>query len=106
MLIRTVSTGASWLGVDWGAIALVFAVALAVTLVIVASFAVGTRLLAVGAPDIEVAAGEDPDGPSAIVRPRVTPRPPLATAGAWLCYTVGAAAAVYGIYLVIPLFHT
>lgn len=94
-----------WLGVDWGSIALVFVVALIVTVAIASSFAVGTRLLAVGAPDIEVAPGEEADGPNAIVRPRREPRPFGATIGAWAFYAIGAAAAVYGIYLVVPLFH-
>jgi hypothetical protein len=99
------AASAQWLGVDWGAIALVFVVSLAATVVIASSFAFATRLLAVGAPDIEVAEGGDPDGPEAIVRPRLRARPVGATVGAWALYAVGAAATLYGIYLVIPLFH-
>ncbi|MFT4212340.1 MAG: hypothetical protein QM626_10770 [Microbacterium sp.] len=94
-----------WLGVDWGAIGLVFVVGLVATVVIVGCYALGTRLLAVGAPDVEVPDGGDPEGPAAIVRPRRQPRPALATVGAALCYAVGIAATLYGIYLVIPAFH-
>jgi hypothetical protein len=99
----TAPTG--WLGVDWDAIGLVFVVGLVVTVVVATVFALATRLLAVGAPDIEPAPGEEPDGPNAVVRPRLTPRPASATVGAWLLYAVAAAVVVYGIYLVIPLFH-
>jgi hypothetical protein len=95
----------SWLGVDWGAIGLVFVVGLIATLVVTGSFAVGTRLLAVGAPDVVVPPGGDADDPAAVTPPRTTPRPAPATVGAWACYAIGIAATLYGIYLVIPLFH-
>lgn len=104
-LIPAASEGASWLGVDWGSIALVFVVSLVATVLIATSFAFATRLLAVGAPDIEIAAGGDPDGPDAIVRPRLAPRPFSATLGAGVLFAVGAAATLYGVYLVIPYFH-
>jgi hypothetical protein len=100
------STAKGWLGVDWGAIGLVLLVAFAVTVVITGSFAVGTRLLAVGAPDVVAPAGGDPDDPAAVTPPRLTPRPMPATVGAWACYAIGIAATVYGIYLVIPAFHS
>jgi hypothetical protein len=95
----------SWLGIDWLSLLLVLVVALVATVVVVGSFSLATRLMAVGAPDIEVPAGEEPDGPSAVVRPRVAPRPAAATLAAGACYAVGVAATLYGIYLVIPLFH-
>jgi hypothetical protein len=94
-----------WLGVDWFSILLVLVVALVATVVVVGSYSLGTRFLAVGAPDIEMPPGGDPDGPEAIVRPRTRPRPAIATAAAGLCYAVGIAATIYGIYLIIPLFH-
>lgn len=99
------SATTQWLGVDWGSIAIVFVVALVATVVIVGSYSVGTRLLAIGVPDIQVQEGADPDGPDAIASPRQRPRPVAATIGAWTLYAVGAAATIYGIYLVIPLFH-
>lgn len=100
----TAPTG--WLGVDWGSIALVFVIALVVTVVIASAFAFGTRLLAIGAPDIVLSTPDaDPDGPDALALPRATPRPLAATVAAWVCFAIGIAATAYGIYLVIPLFH-
>lgn len=105
-IVRAADAGSGqWLGVDWGAIGLVFVVGMAVTVLIVGFYSLGTRLLAVGAPDIEVPAGDDPEGLTAVVHPRTQPRPVPATIGAYLCYAVCIAATLYGIYLVIPLFH-
>jgi hypothetical protein len=73
-----------FLGVDWGSIALVSIVALIATVVIVTSYSTGLRLLAVGAP---------------------TTRRAIATVGAIVCIGIGIAGVLYGIYLVIPLFH-
>jgi hypothetical protein len=101
----TTAAPSGWLGVDWGAIALVFVVGLVVTVGITSAFAIGTRLLAVGAPDVVVPAGGEADDPTVVSVPRTTPRPVSATVGAWLCYALGAIAAVYGIYLVVPVFH-
>ncbi|GAB3394433.1 hypothetical protein GCM10027568_25050 [Humibacter soli] len=97
---------AGWLGVDWGSILLVFVAGMAVTVVITVSYAFGTRLLAVGAPDVVVPAGSEPDSPDAVQPPRTTQRPVVATIGAWLCFAVGIVAAAYGLYLVIPAFHS
>lgn len=106
MIVLAAESGSGqWLGVDWLSIALVFVVALAATVIVVGSYSFGTRLLAVGAPDIEVPEGDDPDGPTAVVRPRRHPRPAAATAGALGCFAIGVAATVYGIYLVVPLLH-
>lgn len=105
MRVFAAAGNGQWLGVEWTSIALVFGVGLVATLVVVGAYSLGTRLLAVGAPDIEVPAGADPDGPSAVVSERIAPRPVSATVGAALCYGVGVAATLYGIYLVIPFFH-
>jgi hypothetical protein len=105
LFAATAAQPAGWLGVDWGALLLVLGVALVAAVVVTVSFAVGTRMLAVGAPDIEVAPGEEADGPNAVVRPRTRPRPLGATAGALLFYAIGAAATIYGVYLVVPVFH-
>lgn len=78
------------ISINWGALGLVTLTALVATVVIVTSYSVGIRLLAVGR--------DDPDAPA-------QRRPPLATAGAVVCIAIGVAAVLYGIYLVIPLFH-
>jgi hypothetical protein len=87
------------LDIDWGALALVTVVTLVATVVIVTFYSVGLRLLAVRGPSavpVHATPGADAvDGP----------RPLVATIGAWLCIAVGVAAVLYGIYLVIPLFH-
>ncbi|WP_298872288.1 hypothetical protein [uncultured Microbacterium sp.] len=104
-LVRSAAAGGSWLDTEWGSIALVFLVGLAATLVIVGLYALGIRFLAVGAPDVQVPVGEDPEGPTAVVGDRVHPRPLPATLAGLVCFAGVAAAVVYGIYLVIPLFH-
>jgi uncharacterized membrane protein len=85
-----------FLGVDWSSIALVSVTALVATVVIVSFFSLGLRLLAVGSPD-------DVDGGGAATV--TSSRPVGATIGAVLCIGVGVVAVLYGIYLVIPLFH-
>lgn len=83
-----------FLGVDWGSIALVTITTLIATVVIVTFYSLGLRLLAIGSPD-DGSAGTALAGS----------RPPAATIGAILCIAVGVAGVLYGIYLVIPLFH-
>lgn len=85
-----------FLGVDWSSIAEVCAVTLIATVAIVTIFSVGLRLLAVGSADD---GGETASGSLAA-------RPLPATLGGYLCVGIGAAAVLYGIYLVVPLFHT
>jgi uncharacterized membrane protein len=87
-----------FLGVDWSSIALVSVVALVATVVIVTFFSLGLRLLAVGSPD-----DVDGQGGSAVA---AGSRPVAATIGAVLCIGVGIVGVLYGIYLVIPLFHS
>jgi hypothetical protein len=79
-----------WLGVDWGALAWVTVTALVATVVIVTFYSLGLRLLSVRAAE----------GGSEMAH-----RPPIATAGAAVCIAIGIAGVLYGIYLVIPLFH-
>ncbi len=74
-----------FLGVDWGSFVLVFVVALAASVLVAATYSFGLRLLGAGTS-------------------RET-RPAAATAGAYACFAVGVAAVVYGIYLIVPLFH-
>ncbi|RDV43800.1 hypothetical protein DOE76_16260 [Leifsonia sp. ku-ls] len=87
------AAGGSFLGVDWGAFVVVSLVAFAATVVIVVSYALGLRLLAAGAPL------DESEGAGAVRRP------PLATAGAVVCFAVGVAAVLYGIWLIVPQFH-
>jgi hypothetical protein len=71
--------------INWGAFGLVFVAALVAAVVIVLFFSVAMRLLSLG-----------PDGGH---------RPVPATVGAIVCIAICIAAVLYGIYLVIPLFH-
>ena len=74
-----------FLGIDWGAFALVLIVAMAATVAIVVSYSVGLRLLSTGSDAKQ--------------------RPAVATAGAFVCFAIGVAAVLYGLYLIIPQFH-
>ena len=87
-----------FLGVDWSSIALVSVTALVATVVIVSFFSLGLRLLAVGSPD-------DVEGNGASVA-AASSRPAGVTVGAIACIGVGIVGVLYGIYLVIPLFHS
>jgi hypothetical protein len=88
--------------IDWGAFALVFAVALVAGVVIVSFYALGLRLLSLGSP----ADGSDVRGEVTAVPDATTrPRPALAVPAAMVCFAIGAAAVLYGLYLIIPQFH-
>jgi hypothetical protein len=87
-----------FLGIDWGAFALVFAVALVAAVAIVAFYALGLRLLAVGSPDDQGADG-------AITSSARGARPVTATVGAFVCFAIGVGAVLYSLYLIIPQFH-
>jgi hypothetical protein len=76
--------------IDWGALVLVFVVALAVTTAVVVIYSVGLRLLAAGSVE-----GSRVD----------RARPVGATVGAYACIGISAATVLYGVYLVIPAFH-
>ena len=94
----TTTPGAGeFLGVDWSSIALVSVSALFAGVIIVTFYSLGLRLLAVGSPNDGEGAGT-----SAAV---ASSRPIIATIGAVVCIGIGGLAALYGIYLVIPLFH-
>ncbi|MFG6402242.1 MULTISPECIES: hypothetical protein [unclassified Microbacterium] len=105
MIVHAAGGSGQWLGVDWGSILLVAIVALVATVVVVGSYSLGVRLLSVGAPDIEMADGDDPEGSAAVVHTRTQARPMAATLGAGVCFAIGIVATLYGIYLVVPLFH-
>jgi len=91
----------AFLGVDWGAFVVVFAVALLATVAVVVFYALGLRLLAGGALD-PVA---DSEGTAATAGTTVARRSGVRLAGAYTCFAVGAAAVLYGLYLIIPQFH-
>lgn len=102
--VRAAVSG-EWFSTEAGSIFLVFAVGLVATLVIVGLYALGIRFFAVGAPDVRVPAGDDPEGPTARVIAREHPRPLPATLAGLVCFAGVATAVLYGIYLVIPVFH-
>ncbi|MEF2976905.1 hypothetical protein [Subtercola sp. YIM 133946] len=87
-----------FLGIDWGAFLAVALVSFAAAVVIVAFYALGLRLLAVGSPDDTESDGTFTSGD----RGR---RPFVATAGGYLCLAIGIAAVLYSLYLIIPQFH-
>jgi protein-S-isoprenylcysteine O-methyltransferase Ste14 len=87
--------------IDWAAIGEVFGVGFVAAVGIVVVYTVGLRLLGVGQP-------QDAQGETttyAEEAPRSGHTPPAALAGAGLCFAVGAAAVLYGIWLTIPQFH-
>lgn len=92
-----------FLGVDWGAFAVVFVVSFVSAVVVVGFYALGLRLLATGSPDD---VGDDgaitSSGASSGSR---GVRAPLVTAGAYACLAIGGGAVLYGLYLIIPQFH-
>jgi hypothetical protein len=88
----------TFLGVDWGAFVVVFVVAFVAAVVIVAFYALGLRLLAIGSAD-------DTGADSAIVSTPAGRRPAWATATGFLCLAIGIAAVLYALWLVIPQFH-
>ncbi|CAN5182907.1 hypothetical protein BH09ACT1_BH09ACT1_24610 [soil metagenome] len=77
--------------IDWGALVLVFVVALAVTTAVVAIYSLGLRLLGAGSVEGSRVARARPLG---------------ATLAAYLCIGISAATVLYGVYLVIPVFHS
>ena len=91
-----------FLGVDWGAFVVVFATALAATAVIVTSFALGIRLFADGAVESDGGSGIVAAGPGASAS---RSRPLAATVAGGLCFAVGTAAVLFGLWMIVPQFH-
>lgn len=91
--------------IAWGSLGIEFVVSLVFAGGLVSVFALGLRLLAVGAPDdIRLGSGEvkraaDGDAPAAHRRPA------WASLAAYVCFAVAVAVVLYGIYLIIPQFH-
>lgn len=90
------SPSGGFLNVDWSSIAEVCIVTLVATVAIVTVFSVGLRLLSIGSPD---------DGGEIAGHGTLAARPAAATLGGYVCVGIGAAAVLYGVYLVVPLFH-
>lgn len=75
------------MNIDWLAFVVVAIATLVSALVVVGSYGLGVRLLAVAADSV----------PS---------RQPLVRSSAYLCFGVCAAAVLFGIYLIVPAFHS
>ena len=108
--------------IDWGAFFVVFAASLIGACVVVALYALGTRLLAVGGRALFVEPAEFTDAIT-VISPEEAARAlkkankaqkksPLtdrqkraALAGAYACFVLCGAAVIYGLYLIIPYFH-
>jgi hypothetical protein len=97
LLLLTATPAKGFLGVDWSSIAEVCIVTLIATVAIVTIFSIGLRLLSIGAAD---------DGGDTAAAVAVSPRPLAAALVGYLCVGVSGAAVLYGIYLVIPAFHS
>jgi hypothetical protein len=95
---RTAAASGQLFGIDWGAFALVFAVAFAASVGIVVIYAVGLRLLSVGSAD-------DRGSDGRIVTAAHGNRPLIATVSGFACIGVAGLAVLYALYLVIPQFH-
>ena len=108
--------------IDWGAFVLVFASALIGSCVVVASYSLGTRLLAVAGRALFVEPVEFTDAITVISpekaakaqrraekaqrkNPLSAGRKRAALAGAYACFVVCALAVLFGLYLIIPFFH-
>lgn len=97
-----------FLGVDWGAFVVVFATALAATAVIVTSFALGIRLFADGAVESDGGSGVVAASASASASAGASARrsrPLAATVAGGLCFAVGTAAVLFGLWMIVPQFH-
>lgn len=90
------------MSIDWLAFVLVFVVSVASACVIVLCFATAIRLLALpprGAAAVGSARDEEMDEVEHGTRPRI------ATVGATALFVVSGAIVLYGIYLIVPVFH-
>ncbi|MDN4598803.1 peptidase [Leifsonia virtsii] len=108
--------------IDWAAFVLVFAAALVGSCVVVAFYALGTRLLAVAGRALFVEPVEFTDAITVLTpekaaklqrkaekaqrkNPLTAGQKRLALTGAYACFTACALAVLYGLYLIIPYFH-
>jgi hypothetical protein len=93
--------------IDWAAFVLVFAAALLGSCVVVAFYALGTRLLAVAGRALFVEPVEFTDAITVLTPEKAAKlqRKRLALTGAYACFTACGLAVLYGLYLIIPYFH-
>lgn len=108
--------------IDWWAFVTVALAALVVSAVVVSAYSFGLRLLATSgrAPMVEPASFTDAitvitpeEAKAAAKRQKKAAKKNALTDGqkraalwgAYACFTVAAAAVIYGIYLIIPYFH-
>ncbi|WP_022882482.1 hypothetical protein [Gryllotalpicola ginsengisoli] len=94
-------------GIDWGALGTEFVLSLVFAGGAVAIYALGLRLLAVGAPPelrLETAAVRTEHVADGEIE---TPhrRPAVASFAAYLCFAIDIAVVLYGLYMIIPQFH-
>jgi len=87
--------------IDFSAIATVAGVGFVAAVGVVLLYTLGLRLLGVGQP--ADAGGERTQYTDETPRSGTTP--PIALAGAALCFAVCVAAVLYGIWMTIPQFH-
>jgi hypothetical protein len=108
--------------IDWSAFLVVFAASVIAACVVVASYALGTRLLAVAGRALFVEPVEFTDAITVITpeqaakairkaekarrkSPLSTGQKRAALAGAYACFGLCGLAVLYGLYLIIPFFH-
>ncbi|MFC4242248.1 hypothetical protein ACFOYW_02600 [Gryllotalpicola reticulitermitis] len=90
--------------INWAALGIEFVVSLVSAAGAVSIFALGLRMLAVGAPPharLSAATEQVADGEVAVSHQR----PPWASAAAYLCFAIDIAVVLFGLYLLIPQFH-
>jgi hypothetical protein len=108
--------------IDWAAFVVVFAAALLGACVVVALYALGTRLLAAAGRALFVEPVEFPDAITVLSpekaaklqrkaekaqrkNPLTAGQKRLALTGAYVCFILCGLAVLYGLYLIIPFFH-
>ncbi|TDQ03232.1 MULTISPECIES: hypothetical protein [unclassified Leifsonia] len=108
--------------IDWASFVVVFGAALVGSCVVVALYALGTRLLAAAGRALFVEPVEFTDAITVLTPERAAKlqrkaekaqrknplsagQKRLALTGAYACFTGCALAVVYGLYLIIPFFH-
>jgi hypothetical protein len=108
--------------IDWSAFVIVFFAAIIGSCLVVALYALGTRLLAIAGRALFVEPVEFTDAITVLTperaaklqrkaekaqrkNPLTTGQKRLALTGAYACFTGCALAVLYGLYLIIPFFH-
>lgn len=88
--------------IDWTGFLVVFATALFSAAAVVALYSFGIRFLATP-PKNALAVGPSRDDEDDEVD--AAGRPAWATVLAYLCFTLSAGCVLFGIYLIVPIFH-